>query len=206
MVVVQELAYKNEHEYFFEFKGQQYRVHSVVKLTEKGRVYLGFARREVILTEVYYYPSGRKMWKYQGKDIKYNVGIQNKSTDTLPDEIIEEVITPASAEYASREMLGRESSFYQVNGTKHTKKDWEIPELKRAWIVFIVFFVAVSIFQDLILQTILRLIAVWIFSIRRQAYIEAYTTYTHDEDSDIIKHKYHALYGFKINREDDNNE
>lgn len=206
MVVVNEISHKDKREYFFEFKGESYRVHSVVKLTDKAQMYLGFADREVILTEVYYHLNGRKMWKYQGKDIAYNIGVRNKSTDTPPDEIIEKIVESASADYASREILGTNSPVYTTNATKHTKKDWEIPELKREWIIFILVFIGVSIFQDWYIQLILRIIAGWIFGLRRQAYVKAYTTYTHDEDNDILKKKFEILYGLKSNKEDNNNE
>ena len=193
-----------KHEYFFEFKGKKYRVCSVVKLTDEARCYLGAARQEVILTEVYYdHKFDGTFYKYEFKSIKYNVGIINKSTDRLPDEMIEEIVMPASAEYASREILGTASPVYQTEtATKHSKKDWEIPELRKAWIVFILVFIGVSIFADWYIQLILRFIASLYFWNYRKAYVEAYTTYTHDEDNEIFKAKYSALYGIKFDEED----
>lgn len=209
MVLVQQASYHYDHEYFFEFKGEKHRVHSVVRLTEEGRTYMGFARREVILTEVYFDRHiGRMFWKYQGKDWAYNIGIRDKSTDTPPDKIIDEVIESASAEYASREMFGVDSPCYQSNGTKHTKKDWEIPEVRRAWIIFIVVFIAVAIFKDWYIQWIIRIVASLIFGKYRKAFVDAHTTYTHDEDDEILRQKYYALYGIKpnIDTEDVKNE
>ena len=187
-----------KHDYFFEFKGEKYRVHSVVRLTDEAKSYLGAWRHEVILTEVY--TDERRnitFYKYEFKSISYNVGIINKSTDRLPDEM-EEIVQPASADYASREILGTSSPVYQIEAaTKHSKKDWEIPELRKAWVVFALVFVGVSIFADWYVQLILRFIASMYFWKYRKAHIDAYTTYTHDEDNEMIKAKYAALYGLK---------
>ena len=193
-----------KQDYFFEFKGEKYRVHSVVRLTEEARMYLGAWRREVILTEIY--TDERRnltLYRYEFKSIKYNVGIINKSTDRLPDEMIEEVITPASADYASRQILGTSSPVYQTEtATKHSKKDWEIPELRKAWIIFILVFIGISIFADWYVQFILRFLASLYFWNYRKAHVDAYTTYTHDEDNEIFKAKYSALYGIKFDEED----
>lgn len=191
-------------DYFFEFKGEKYRVHSVVRLTDEARRYLGAWRHEVVLTEVY--TDERRnltLYRYEFKSIAYNVGIINKSTDRLPDEMIEEVVMPASADYASREILGTSSPVYQTEtAIKHSKKDWEIPELRKAWIIFILVFIGISIFADWYIQFILRFLVSLYFWNYRKAHIDAYTTYTHDEDNSMIKAKYSALYGFKFNEED----
>jgi hypothetical protein len=49
-------------------------------------------------------------------------------------------------------------------------------------------------------------VAGWIFGLYRQAYINAYTVYTHDNDMNITKKKYEILYGIKSNKEDNTNE
>ena len=207
MVLVQYISSHYDHEYFFEFKGEKHRVHSVVRLTEEGRWYLGFARREVILTEVYFNKHrGRTFWKYEGKDMAYNVGILNKSTDRPPDELIEEVVASASAEYASREMFGIDSPAYKTGGIKHTKSDWEIPEVRKGWIIFILVFIGVSLFNPWYVKLIIRIAACWYFGVYRRAYVNAYTTYTHNEDDAIIREKYYALYGIKSNKGDNTNE
>lgn len=191
-------------DYFFEFRGEKYRVHSVVRLTEEARMYLGAWRREVVLTEIY--TDERRnltLYRYEFKSIKYNVGIINKSTDRLPDEMIEEVITPASADYASRQILGTSSPVYKTETvTKHSKKDWDIPELRKAWIIYVLVFIGISIFADLFIQLILRFLVSLYFWNYRKAHIDAYTTYTHDEDNEIFKAKYSALYGIKFDEED----
>lgn len=193
-----------KHEYFFEFKGEKYRVHTVVKLTDEARNYLGAWRHEVVLKEVFYDKVlDRTLYKYEFKSIAYNVGIINKSTDRLPDEMIEEIVVPASADYASREILGTSSPVYKTEAaTKHNKKDWEIPEVRKAWIIYILVFIGVSIFADWYVQLILRFLASLYFWSYRKAHIDAYTTFTHDEDDEIIKAKYYALYGIKSQKND----
>lgn len=197
-------SYGREHKYFFEFKGEKYRVHSIVRLTDEARQYLGAWRNEVVLTEIFINHNGVTLYKYEFKSIKYNVGIINASTDRLPDDMIEEIVSPASADYASREILGTSSPVYKTeNATKHSKKDWEIPELRKAWLVYILVFVGASIFADWYIQLIIRGIASVYLCKYRKPYIDAYTTYTHDEDNDIIKAKYYALYGLKSNKSND---
>jgi len=126
------LTYKDysknyKHEYFFKHQGKEYRVNSIVKLTDEAKSYLGSSTKEVILKEVYYNHIIKKLcFKYEFKDIALNVGIVDKSTDRTPDELIEEVVIEASVEYASREIFGTDSPFY-TTGTKQTAKDWQIP-------------------------------------------------------------------------------
>lgn len=194
-----------KHDYFFEFKGEKYRVHSIVKLTEKGRLYLGALKREVILTEVFINLKGKRCWKYEFQSVALNEGITNASTDLPPNKLIEEVITPATAEYASREILGIDSPVYK-KGEKHTKKDWEIPEVRRGWIILIVIFIISAFFKDWYVRLIIRIVAGWIFGLYRQEYVNAYTTYTHDEDMELFRKKYEVLYGLKNNKGDINNE
>ena len=194
-----------KHDYFFVFHGEKYRVHSIVRLTEQGRVYLGALKREAILTEVFINWNGKRCWKYEFRSTALNVGITNASTDVPPNKLIEEVITPATVEYASREILGTDSPFYQT-GEKHTKKDWEIPEVRRGWIILIAIFIGSLIFKDWYVKLIINIVAAWIFGLYRKEYINAYTTYTHDEDTEIIKKKYDVLYGLKNNKENENHE
>lgn len=206
MLACMQVTKHYKHDYFFDFKGKKYRVHTIVRLTEEGRFYLGAWRREVILTEQYTNWDGRLCWKYEFKSISYNIGIINKSTDRPPDDLIEEIVMPASADYASREILGPSSPVYKANATKHTKKDWEIPELKRAWIIYILVFTSMSIFADWYVQLILRFLLSAYFCNYRKAILNAYTTYTHDKDSKMIKKKYETLYGVKANKEEQTNE
>ena len=206
MLMPQLYTKKYEHEYWFDFKGKRYRVHSVVKLTDEGRSYLEMSRKEVILTEVFHSNfGGKKMWTYLGDDIRLHIGVRDKSTDVPPDELIEEVIEAASQEYASREILGANSPYF-ATGEKNVPKDWDIPEVKMGWIIFILVFIGAFIFRDWYVQLIIRLIAgIWFFGYRK-AQIDARTTYTHNEDDDIIKAKFKALYGLESNEDKDDNE
>lgn len=211
MLMIKNYTAQYKHDYLFEFKGEKYLVHSIVRLTNEARDYLGARRNEVILTEVYYdHIVKRTFYVYQCQGTSYNsIKPINQSTDRLPDEMIEEIVTPATGDYASREIFGIDSPVYKKNGTKHTKKDWEIPEVRRGWIIFILVFIAAFIFQDWYVQLIIRIVAAWVFGKYRQGYVNAYTTYTHDEDDELLKSKYKALYGIygmKFDEEETNNE
>ena len=202
-----ETSYGRKHDYFFEFRGEKYRVHSIVRLTDEAKKYLGAWTNEAILTEVFINCDNVTLYKYEFKSIKYNVGVINASTDRLPDEMIEEIALPASADYVSREILGTASPVYKTeNATKHSKKDWEIPELRKAWIIFALAFIGSSIFASWYIQLVLKLLLCVYFGNYRKAYKEAYTSYTHNEDSEMIKAKYYALYGIETNKEAHDNE
>ena len=202
---VRKLLTKNyKHDYWFEFNGKAYRVNSIVKLTEKGRGYLKSRTREVILKEHFIGPSNKEMWKYEFNGQSLTEGITNVSTNRHPDELIEEVVIPATYEYSSREIFGVNSSEYN-NGEKNSKKDLYIPEVRRAWIIYIIFFIAVAIFKDWYVKVALRIVAGFILGVYRQEYVNAYTTYTHKEDDEIIKKKYEILYGI-CSKENGENE
>ena len=190
-----------KHEYWFTFKGEKYRVHSIVKLTEEARWYFGSNSREVILTEEFVNQKGVRCWKYEYRTLGPNCHITNAVTNRTPDELIEEVVIPAKDEYASREIFGTLSPNY-TTGEKHTPKDWEIPEVRNGWIILILIFIGVAIFKDWYVQLIIRIAAGWIFGLYRQAYVNAYTTYEHPEDLNILKKKYEVLYGIKQKEED----
>ena len=201
MLLMRKLYTKDyRHDYFFNFKGKSYPVHSIVKLTEEGRNYLKSLRKEVILTEQFYNWNNVICWKYEFKSIKTNEGITNYSTDKSPDELIEEVIMPATVGYMEREVLGASAPSY-ILGTKYMKKDWEIPEIKKAFAILVAVFIGAYIFKDWYVQLIIRVVAGFIFGIYRQNYINAYITYTHDEDTEMLKKKFEVLYGIKSHKE-----
>lgn len=195
-----------KHEYFFEFKGERYRVHTVVKLTEEAQNYLNARRREVILTEVYF-DHHFNVWKYkyEFQSRKWPMPIINKSTDRLPDDMIEKIVTPASYEYASREIFGTESPEYKT-GTEHVTPDNQIREVKIGWVIYALAILFSFIFKDWYVRLIIIGMASFVFWKFRQAFVDAHTTYTHDEDNEILLSKYHALYGFDFDKEDDDNE
>lgn len=194
-----------EHKYFFKFKDKDYRVHTVVKLTDSGRRHLKANKNQVILTEYFIDWTGQDCWSYV---VGYSDSIRMSmkvSTNTPPDELIEEIVLEPSADYVSRELFGQESPVYKT-GTKHTRKDWEIPEVRRGWIVFALVCIGSFILKDWYLRVIISGVAGWVFGQYRKAYIDAYTTYTHDEDTEMLKKKYEVLYGIKFNKGDNNNE
>lgn len=182
-----------KHEYFFEFQNKQYRVHSIVRVTEEGRCYLGSKNREVILTEVFMDHKGVMWWKYEFASISpYCWKSINKATTRHPDDMLETVVIVASTEYAERQMFGVNAPSYN-KCKKVTKKDWEIPEVVVGWIIFILVVIAVSIFKDWYVKMLIRGIAGFVFARYRQFYIDAYTTYECNEDFDIEKKKYDIL-------------
>ena len=176
-----------------------------MKLTSDGQKYLGSETSEVILTEQFLYYNGNVCWKYEFRSCKLTDGIINVTTNKTPDELIEDVVVEASYGYASRQLFGKNSPEYN-QGVRHRKKDFEIAELRKGWIIFIIVFLLVSIFKDWYIQVILRLFACYIFSLYRMTYVNAYTTYTNEEDDIILKKKYEILYNLKSNTEGNNHE
>lgn len=191
-----------KHDYYFEFKGEKYRVYSIVKLTEEGRFYLGARKREVILTEQFTYRNGKLCWTYEFKSISLTEGILRKSTDVPPDKLIEEIIQPATDEYFLREQFGVQAPNYK-EGTKYTTSDWDITEVRHAWIAYILVCIGVFIFKDWYVRSLIWIGASWIFGVYRSAYVDAYTVYMRDEDKEMLKTKYETLYGVKRNKEND---
>ena len=183
-------------EYGFEFNEKTYLLHSIVRLTEEGRRYLEAARDEAILTEVFIDHNGNRFWKYVFKSIDWSIGVTDVSTDRPPDELLEDVILPASAGYAEREIFGRDATSY-TSGRKITKRDIEIPEVFAGWCVLIFIVIAASIFNDWYITLIVRATAGWMFALYRKSYVDAYTVYQHDEDTEINQKKLEILYNYK---------
>lgn len=182
-----------KHEYSFTFQGKPYLVHSVVRLNEEGRCYLGALKNEVILTECFTTPYGTLCWKYQFKSVELAKGITNVSTDRTPDELIEEIITPATSGYAEREIFGVDAPSY-TSGRKVQKSDWEIQEVRTGWVVFILVCILALILKSWTLRFLIWNIAGWYFGAYRSFYIKAYTSYVHDEDTELLKEKYKTFY------------
>jgi hypothetical protein len=189
-----------KHDYHFEFKGERYRVHSIVRLTEEGRFYLGAYKREVILTEQFTYRNGKLCWTYEFKSVSLTEGILRKSTDVPPDELIEEIIQPATDEYFLREQFGVQAPNYK-EGTRYTTFDWNISELRSGWITYILVFFGAFIFKDWYIRAIIWIGSSWLFGIYRNAYVDAYTVYMPEEDKEMLKTKYETLYSAKENKE-----
>ena len=183
-----------KHEYSFDFKGQKYLVHSIVRLTEEGQKYLGAAKREAVLTEAFYNWNNVRCWTYEFRTYSLTTPVKTLSTDTPPDKLIENVIHPATAGYMEREVFGTYAPSY-TTGRKVQSKDWEIPEVRTAWLIFLVIFFAVSIFKDWYVKFIIRIVAGWYFGMYRQGYVDAHTVYVHDEDAEMHKKKWEILHG-----------
>lgn len=192
-----------KHEYFFEFRGKKYLVHSIVRLTKDGQKYLGSKERDVILIEQFYNWNKKCCWKYKFRSIDSAGNITDYSTDRTPDELIEKVVVPANSEYVSREIFGTESPVY-TSGVKHQKKDWEIPEVLAGWIVYILICFIAMFFNGWYMKLIIIGVSGWIFGLYRQAYINAHTTYIHDSDTEILKKKHETLYGIRSSKGGDN--
>ena len=204
MLVYKYLTKNKKHEYSFEFKGNKYHIHSVVKLTERGKKYLGARTHEAILTEVFLGWNNMRFWKYEFRSIEGFGHITNASTDIPPDNLIAEVIAPASGNYMLREIVG--SQWNASSETRHTKKDMEIPEVRIGWIIFVAVSLLAFIFKDWYLTLMIQIVAlIWFVQYRKQ-HIDANTVYTYDEDTEMLKSKYNILYGLKNNKESANDE
>lgn len=187
--------YKNE--YTFHFKDEKYLVYSVVTLTDKAKLMFGTSHDDALLIEHYWDSRGVECWSYMvQRTINCCDGPYKRSTDCPIEKIIKEVKIPATEGFAQREILGTKAPLY-TSGKKVAKKDWEIPQVIQGWIQLAVVFFAVEIFQPWYVKLIIRLIAGWVFSLHRQAYIDAFTVYIRDEDEELLKAKHRIYYGTK---------
>ena len=205
MIMFQLYTKKYRHVYDFQFKGQTYLTHSIVKLTEYAQIQFRTSKSEVILLEHYFDNDNRECWTYE---IGWSHNISRPlrvSTDIPLKKIIEEITVPATQGYVEREVLGVNAPSFKT-GKKITIKDWEIPEVLAGWIVYFLVFIGAFIFKDWYVKAIIWAAAGWIFGLYRQAYVNAYTVYMHDEDIELDKKKLEVLYGVKTNKEGDNNE
>ena len=192
-----------KQEYTFKFKGKDYRVRSVVRLTEKGRRYLGSRTREVILLEQFINWNGKTCWKYQFRSFNSYGEAADYSTDRTPDELIEEVVSEPTLSYVYREAMDVMLPIYQEK--KQKPKGWDIPEVRRGWLVLIAIFVGTIFFKDVVGKLIVRVLAGVIFGLYRQSYIESYTSYGYDDkDKDIIQKQIEVLYGIKPDNKENN--
>lgn len=205
MKICKYLTVNYKHDDTFTFKGEEYYVHSIVRLTEKGRDYLGAKRHEVILTEQFTNWNGKLCWKYEFRSANFcTTWPVDYSTDKTPDELIEEVVMPATDDYRSREVLGVYSPVW-TKGKKNVPKDWKDPTLIKLWVMFILCFVGAAVFQGA-LKWLVRIVVCVVCAISRQNHIDTYTTYDHEEDDKIMRKKLDVLYGTKFSEEDTTNE
>lgn len=179
-----------EHQDCFTFQGKQYYTHSIVRLTEEGRKILRSRTNKVILTEQFTWWNGKTCWKYQFH--KWSSGRIDAITDVPPDELIESIVIEASMEYSSIETLGALSPYYKT-GKKYYKKDWEIPEVLKGWIIFAILFVVCQIFKETLFRSTILGCYLYLFWPYRQMHVNKYTFYMRDEDLPIESEKFRIL-------------
>ena len=185
----------HNREYRFKFKGAEYFTHSIVRLKESGKKYLQSKTLDVVLTEVFTGHDGKVYYKYKFVGVDRQ-GIIDRVTGKPPDKMIESIIMPSFLDWAIYQDYGVDSPYWTV-GKKESKKDWEIPEVRRGWVVLILVFIVSAIFKDWYIKLIIRCAAGWYFGLYRQAYVGAYTTYTNDEFTPIKNKTFEVLYQYK---------
>lgn len=196
---------KYQHEYIFDFNGEQYAVHSIVRLTEYGKQYLGARKRDAILKEHFKYYDGRPCWTYEFIGNSYNYYVTTASTDIPPEKLIEKILCPAESKYCMREEFVRRgiSAQKEDGATVVSAKDCEIREVMRGWIIFVLSCIAILLFKDWYIKALLFAVAGITFSIYRQIYKNAYTCYQYPEDENIQRMKYKALHDLREINEDE---
>ena len=176
--------------YVFEFKGEKYVAYSTVKLTDEAMYYLETTKKEVQLIEEFIYYDGTTCWKY-ALDWTYDAALGLRpltmSTDRTPDELIEEVVKPATIEYLEFMVTGKPMPSQKVK--KISLKDWEIPGLMTGWVVFILVCIGIFIFKDWIVKFLLWNIAGWYFGFWRQKLVNAHTIYKYEENTTEANHE-----------------
>lgn len=187
------------HEYTFNFNGKNYSVHSVVRLTEYGKQYLGARKRDAILKEHFKFYDGRPCWTYEFIGNSINYYTTTATTDVAPEKLIEKILCEAKGSYCIREELVRQGvAVPKDNGAvTMSAKDCEIQEVRRGWIVFGLSCLVILFFKDWYVKSLLFAISGVIFGIYRQKYKDAYTCYKYPEDEKIQRMKYKTLYEIK---------
>ena len=194
-----------DHSHIFNFNGKDYFVHSIVRLTDYGKQYLGARKRDAILKEHFKYRDGRLCWTYEFIGNSYNYYTTTATTDVRPEKLIEKILCPAGDMYCIREELVRmkvpvpkDESAIAISA-----KDWEIQEVRQGWITWGIFCIFILFFKDWYVKSLLFSIAGVIFGMYRQMYKNAYTYYKYPEDEKIEKMKYQTLYEVKEINEDE---
>jgi hypothetical protein len=201
MMIVKQCTDKYKHDYLFTLKGKQYRTHSIVRLTPRGKQHLHALKDEAILTEQFVNWNNALCWKYVFRSINFSIGITDISTDVPPEELIEEVIMEASEGYSSICSFGKYSPFYREHCIKHSMKDWEIPKVMAGWVLFVLAFFALEIFNDTLFKVYLRALAWIFFAAYRKRCIDETAWYEYPNDEKIEKMKYCVLYENKTIKE-----
>lgn len=192
------------HEYLFNFNGKDYYVHSIVRLTEYGKQYLGARKRDAILKEHFKYSDGRLCWTYEFIGNSWNYYTTTATTDVPPDQLIEKILYPAHCMYCIREELVRQGiPIPKDNGALTiSAEDWEIQEIRQGWIIWGLSNIVILFFKDWYVKSLLFAISGVIFGIYRKTYKDAYTCYKYPEDERLKEMKRHVLYEVKEVEED----
>ena len=193
------------HEYTFNFNEKSYFVHSIVRLTEYGRQYLGAKKKDAILKEHFKYYDGRLCWTYEFIGNSWNYYTTTATTDEPTEKLIEKILCPADFMYCIREELVRQGVPVPKDDGAVTisAKDCEIQEVVRGWIVFGLSCLVILFFKDWYVKSLLFAIAGIIFGVYRQSYKDAYTCYQYPDDEKIKRMKYNTLYETKEISEDE---
>lgn len=141
----------------FQFKGKYYLLNSYVKLTEYGKEYLESHFDEVQLTKHFFMPKNGEeieMWGFvvQFRGVPPSPHVM--STDVPLERLIEEVVAPAKYDPPNK----------KPEPVKIKNRDWEVPDVRIGWIIFLAFFFGVEIFKDWTIKLILRYAGSWFFS------------------------------------------
>lgn len=193
------------HEHLFYFNGQPYYVHSIVRLTEYGRQYLGARKRDAILTEHFKYRDGRPCWTYHFIGNSWNYYTTTATTDVPPEQLIEKILCKAGDMYCLREEFIRQGipvPKYE-NAVTITTKDWDIPEVRQGWIMWILSWFVIILFKDWYMKSLLFAISSIIFGMYRETYKNAYTCYQYPEDEKIKQLKQKVLFDIKEIEDDE---
>lgn len=181
------------HTYSFTFQGKFYIVYSAVILSENGKSKLGVTKDQVILTEHFTYYNGKECWTYE---VGWKSGVNmplRVTTDIPPEELIERVSIPGTLGYLERELFGDKATSYK-QGKKVTTPDYKIPGLMSKWVIFILVCIGAMLFKDWYVKVIIWTVAGWVFGAYHHAYKNAFTTYIHDEDLELIQARIEARF------------
>ena len=187
------------HEYLFYFYDKPYSVHSIVRLTEYGKQYLGARKRDAILKEHFKYSDDRLCWTYEFIGNSYNYYTTTATTDVPPEQLIEKILCNASDMYCIREELIRKGVPVPKDSGAIivSSKDWDIQEVRRGWIAWGLTCIGILFFKDWYVKSLLFAVSGVIFGVYRQLYKDAYTCYMYPEDDTINKMKRQTLYEIK---------
>ena len=150
-------TYCYRKEGWFTVHGKYYLINSYVKLTPYGKEFLETDFDSVQLTEHFHFECGSRKAECHKFVIAFR-GVPpfpyTMSTDEPLERLIEEVIIPAKYEPPNK----------KPEPVRIKNRDWEVPDVRIGWVIFLVFFFGVEIFKDWAVKLILRYAGGWLFS------------------------------------------